>query len=72
MTDAPTPPAAIGGELKPCPFCGGEAYECHISEPSVQCLAGCPVGMVGETEAEAVANWNTRAAPKTQENGNDG
>lgn len=48
--------------LADCPFCGGRAMECHVAEPSIQCER-CPVGMVGETEAEAANLWNRRAAP---------
>lgn len=60
MTKAdPTNTGPLG--LEPCPFCGGEAMECHISEPTVMCT-NCPVGMVGEDEAEAIENWNTRPA----------
>lgn len=62
-------------ELKPCPFCGGEVVllpddsyghcgiGCHCeAEPFVQ----KPVGQ----EAEAIAAWNTRAAPRAT--GGDG
>ncbi len=58
----------MASELKPCPFCGGPAMECHVVEPSVQCER-CPVGMVGETEAEAIERWNTRPAPAATDTG---
>lgn len=61
-------------ELKPCPFCGGEAntfqtrwtnnrwYTCC---PSCETICGLPDGdeFVGkyDTEAEAAEAWNTRA-----------
>lgn len=62
-------------ELKPCPFCGGEAemidVKAYISPRKrtiyrVECKKGieCP-GMPGtcgyDTEREAAAAWNTRA-----------
>lgn len=59
-------------DLKPCPFCGGEAdvmlsqsrwgqsYTIHHES-----IGKCPAGYVGSmqfaTEAEAIAAWNARA-----------
>lgn len=63
-------------ELKPCPFCGGDAemidVKAYISPKKrtiyrVECKKGieCP-GMPGtrgyDTEREAAAAWNTRTA----------
>ena len=61
-------------ELKPCPFCGGEAGLYHHTpfgyEPSwhVECVdgdggdEGCGCGTCHhETKAEAIAAWNRRA-----------
>lgn len=54
-------------ELKPCPFCGGEA-EILTAESmrggylfGIMCNDCCSRGDVYETEAEAIAAWNTRA-----------
>jgi Lar family restriction alleviation protein len=55
-------------DLKPCPFCGGEAeinpLALETSDFNVACFSGeCPVEPQtrGETKAEAIAAWNTRA-----------
>jgi len=56
-------PAA--SELKPCPFCGGEAriFALQIGKGwRVVCSKPfCAQGPNGDTEAEAIAAWNTRA-----------
>jgi hypothetical protein len=65
MTDAP--------ELKPCPFCGGEA-ELVRGMPKggydrVECTTpGCwaEVSAGGEDEDKAIAAWSTRASPRVR------
>jgi hypothetical protein len=47
-------------DLKPCPFCGGEASA--ISPDEVGCFNGeCPSEPHVWAETEAIAAWNTRA-----------
>lgn len=51
-----------GTELKPCPFCGGEArhYAPEPPDHHIECR-NCCADMGGyETEAEAIKAWNTR------------
>jgi Lar family restriction alleviation protein len=56
-------------ELKPCPFCGSEAWlvkhsSLYTDEYSVRCYQGCcEIGE--EYEEDAVKVWNTRAAINT-------
>jgi len=56
-------------ELLPCPFCGGKAHTLSQAPKGVDYAVGCSdddcLGFVGlgwiyNTEAEAIAAWNTR------------
>lgn len=49
-------------ELLPCPFCGVAAAEVGGLVPWAQCLACDATGPQRESEADAVAAWNHRAA----------
>lgn len=58
-------------ELKPCPFCGGEAYfDCMEHDAEMNCMDFSPECKCGATiisterftRAQAIAAWNTRAA----------
>lgn len=56
-------------ELKPCPFCGGEAKamldKCSgvyfIGCSNDKCLGFSAIGWSYETKYEAISAWNTRA-----------
>ena len=50
-------------ELKPCPFCGGEAILMHGAHAwEIHCLP-CTASVSEMTKAEAIAAWNTRPTP---------
>jgi Lar family restriction alleviation protein len=57
----------MSDELKPCPFCGGEAYLRDDVSHSTAYFIGCATmdcfGEIhwGQTMAETVRGWNTRA-----------
>ncbi len=59
----------MSDDLKPCPFCGGEAYLRDDVSHSTAFFIGCStVGCFGEihweqTAAEAIAAWNARTTP---------
>jgi Lar family restriction alleviation protein len=49
-------------ELKPCPFCGGEAH-LHIHDRyGVECdVCGMGLGCIMPTKEQAIEAWNRRA-----------
>ena len=51
-------------ELKPCPFCGGEAkYGIYFTSPGVKCTK-CTAGVYCHPNYEsAISAWNRRAQP---------
>ena len=51
-------------ELKPCPFCGGEAIVrgSIVTYDHVACRK-CNSAMLGDTKEEAIAKWNNRPSP---------
>ena len=58
-------------ELKPCPFCGGEAKFVHIFENPDKCMVSCRecdggIDAVFANEDEATAAWNRRAQPANE------
>ena len=50
-------------KLKPCPFCGGKAFE-YDDEPAIECLVGCCKCSGQECMGGAmwvyIDEWNTR------------
>lgn len=48
-------------ELKPCPFCGGEAHIHRHERFGVECdECGMGLGCIKNTEKEAIEAWNRR------------
>ena len=59
-------------KLKPCPFCGGEAYICRtdfLNSESFYGVRCCDCESSSsqqyDTELEAIKAWNTRYEPPT-------
>lgn len=55
-------------ELKPCPFCGGDAEVIDLGDPDDDSYAHCTKCRVQQiadfTAKEAALRWNTRASTK--------
>lgn len=55
-------------ELKPCPFCGGEGFVAHRTQPAeIGWFYGCgckrcrvQFGCYNDSEEEAIEQWNKR------------
>ena len=63
-------------ELKPCPFCGGEAHlEQYQDAPEyfaiVRC-SQCDIKAVKDTDEEAIEAWNTRAEKSCKQTRKEG
>lgn len=56
-------------ELKPCPFCGGEAYAVDVLEKRAHAVCDtCHASTAYYfSEVEAIAAWNTRAERTCQQ-----
>lgn len=63
----------MGEELKPCPFCGGEAEEWEVSTYSIDSsydmfgCRSCGIGFDTGKDAENVKLWNTRPEADTSQ-----
>ncbi len=55
-------------KMKPCPFCGGEPFVEDSARNEqivvIQCQVCFGEGPIGDTEAEAIIEWNTRIGDK--------
>lgn len=60
-------------ELKPCPFCGGEARLENLSLLSdkafwsVRCKAGCAFTRCDSSKERVIKKWNRRMTDEVQE-----
>lgn len=63
--------------LKPCPFCGGEAYikktpDYGSEKPrlfATCCVCGVETPPIARNRKEAIAAWNRRATDEEAQNG---
>ncbi len=57
-------------ELKPCPFCGGEARIFNAFGSKISCKR-CDAGVYDLFEEKAVAKWNRRVTKERKKPKND-
>lgn len=58
-------------ELKPCPFCGGEAYlwwNQNADQWAIECSSTCDLMMCEYAQSDVVAAWNTRHTSQELQN----
>lgn len=61
----------MNNNLKPCPFCGAEAYMWSWNYgTAIQCSKfNCDTHLIqvrGQTSAEAIERWNARVKPQAE------
>jgi Lar family restriction alleviation protein len=56
-------------ELKPCPFCGGEAemWVSDVTDRAVIYCKVCDARIMKPNEQEAIEAWNMRVPPTSEE-----